>query len=87
MGTCLNCTKTKMHEVIKLHENKIARSQICTKPKLHEGTKLHEDDFAPRVNFARVTFLHVSKKIKKNKKLTEKKLKNYLIKKKVTDRG
>ena len=82
-----------MHEVIKLHEKKIARvyktarSQICTKPILHEGTKLHDDDFAPRVNFARVTFLHVSKKIKKNKKLTEKKLKNYLIKKKVTDRG
>ena len=43
---------------------KVARRQNCTrglnytKTKLHEGTTLHEDDFAPRVNFARVTFLH-----------------------------
>ena len=51
MGTGLNCTKIKLHEVIKLHE----------------GTKLHEDDFAPRVNFSRVTFLHESKKWRKNK--------------------
>ena len=52
----------------KLQEDKIAREQNCTKPNLHEGTKmhegttLHEDDFAPRVNFARVTFFHESKK-------------------------
>ena len=74
MGTGLNCTKTKLHEVTKLHEgnklheNKIAWSQICTKPNLHEdtilheGTKLYKNGFAPRVNFARVTFLHESKK-------------------------
>ena len=37
----------------------------CTKTNLHVGTKLHEDDFAPRVNFARVTFLHESKKNRK----------------------
>ena len=51
MGTGLNCTKTKMHEVTKLHE--------CI--------KLHEYDFAPRVNFARVTFLQESKKKPKKK--------------------
>ena len=27
--------------------------------------KLHEDNFAPTVNYARITFLHESKKIKK----------------------
>ena len=43
-------------------------AQNYTKPNLYEGTKLHEDDFAPRVNFARVTFLHKSKKIQKKKK-------------------
>ena len=48
-----------------------------TKPNLHEGTKfhdgkkLHEDDFAPRVNFARITVLHESKKIQKIKNKTE----------------
>ena len=56
-----------------MHENKIervhkiARYQIFKKPNLHEGTKLHEDDFSPRVNFARVKFLHESKKIEKKK--------------------
>ena len=56
-----------------MQENKIARvhkisqSQICTKPNLHEGTKLREDDFAPRVNFARVTILHESKKLREKK--------------------
>ena len=35
MGTGLNCTKIKLHEVTKLHE----------------GTKLHEDDIAFRVTF------------------------------------
>ena len=79
---------TKLHEGTKLKENKIARkhkiarSQICTKQKLHEGTKWHEgtkmreDDFTPWVNFAQVTFLHVSKTIikrLKQKKKTEKK--------------
>ena len=44
----------------------------CTKTELHEGTKLHENkiarnDFAPRVNIARVTFLHESKKYRKKK--------------------
>ena len=47
-------------------------AQNCTKPNSQEstikykGTKLHEDDFA-RVNFARVTFLHESKKYRKKK--------------------
>ena len=47
--------------------------------KLHEGTKLHEDDFAPRVNFARVTFLHMKKikNRKSNKKLFNRKKKSY----------
>ena len=35
--------------------------------KLHQGTKLHEDDLAPRVNFARVKFLHGVKKNRKKK--------------------
>ena len=35
---------------------------------------MHKDNFAPRVNFARVTFLHESEK-------KQKKTKNYLIKK------
>ena len=46
MGTGQNCTKTKLHEGTNLHE----------------GLILHEDTFAPRVNFARVTVLHESKK-------------------------
>ena len=58
MGTGLNCTKTKLHAVTKLHEG----------TQLHEGIKLLEEDFAPRVNFAQVTFLHASKKIKKKNK-------------------
>ena len=69
MGTGLNCTKIKLHEVIKLHE----------------GTKLHEDDFAPRVNFSRVTFLLEIKNIQKKKK-QKKKTKSNLIKKNVTVR-
>ena len=70
MGMGLNFTNTKLHGVTKMHENKIAqvhkivRSQIRTKPDLHEGTKMHEDGFAPRVYFARLHFLHKSKKIK-----------------------
>ena len=79
MGTGLNCTKTKLHEVNKMHEgtkldankiarmHKIVRNQICAKPNLHKGTKLHEDIFAPKVNFARATFLHESKKKRINK--------------------
>ena len=62
-GTGLNCTKIKLHEVTKLHEG----TKLHESTKLHEGTKLHEDDFEPRVNFARVTFLHESKKIQKLK--------------------
>ena len=80
MGTGQNCTKTILHEVTKMNENKIAlvhkvaRRCLCTKTKVHEGRKLHEDNFAPRVNFARVTvlhggsFFHESKKIKFRKK-------------------
>ena len=65
-----------------LHENKIARSQTCTKPSLHKGkklhgkTKFHKDNFAPRVNFTRVTFLHESKKYRQIKISRIKKLKN-----------
>ena len=42
---------------------------------------MHEDHFAPRVNFARVKFLHKSKKIYKYKKI---KKKNYKKKKLLT---
>ena len=52
--------------------------QNCKKTMLHEGTKLHEGNFAPRVNFARVTILHKSRKNYIYKKL--KKLKDKLIK-------
>ena len=54
----------------------IAREQIFTKTNLHEGkklhdeTKLHKDNFAPRANFARVTFLHESKSKQKNIKIS-----------------
>ena len=47
-----NCTKTKLHWVIKLHEDKIeqrynvARRYFLTKTNLHELTKIHEDIFA-----------------------------------------
>ena len=51
-------------------------------PNLHEGTKLHEDDFAQRVNFSRVTFLHESKKKTEKKIANNEKLKDSLIKKK-----
>ena len=64
-GTGLNCTKTKMHEVTKLHENKIARSQICTKPKLHGGTKLHETILQQG---SILHELHFCTGVKKNKK-------------------
>ena len=57
MGTGQNYTKTKLHEVTKLHEDTFARRQICTRNKNGRGTKLHEDNFALRVNFA-----HESKK-------------------------
>ena len=62
--------------------------QNCTKTKLDEVTKLHKDKFAPRVNFARLTILHRSKKSKKNiytyiKKQQKKLLDKFL--KKVTD--
>ena len=50
---------------------------------MYEGTKLHEDDFAPRVNFARVTVLHEKKNTEKNKIKTENKLKYDLVKKKL----
>ena len=56
MGTGLNCTKTKLHVVTKLHEG----------TKLHECTKLHE------AKFARITFLHGSKKIQKKIKRKKK---------------
>ena len=56
-----------MHEVI------IARRYFCTEKNLHEVTKLHKYNFAPKVNFARVTFLHKSKEIHKK---IENKIKN-----------
>ena len=61
IGTGLNCTKTKLHEVTKLHQAKFAW-----------GKKLHEDDFALTVNFAQVTFLHESEKIQKKLRIKEK---------------
>ena len=45
--------------------------QNCTKTKLHDGTKLHEDNFAARINFARVTIFHENKKKKKKKKINQ----------------
>ena len=50
MGPGQNCTKTKLHEGTKLHEDKIARRvkfarrRFCTKTNLHEGTKLHKEN-------------------------------------------
>ena len=79
MGTGKNCTKTKLHEGTKFHENKIAlrvnfaRRYFCTK------TNLHEENFAPSVNFARVTTLHGGSILHKSKKNTKK---DKLIKKK-----
>ena len=43
----------------------------CMNTKLQEGTKLHKDDFAPRVNFARLTFLLESKKSRKKIKINK----------------
>ena len=54
---------------ILLHEVKFAREHVIAR-----RNKLHEDNFAQRVNFARVTILHESKINKKN-------LKDILIKK------
>ena len=55
------------------------------KIKLHECTKLHKDNFALKVSFTRVTFLHESKKKTEkniyNKKTNRKKKKDELIKK------
>ena len=64
-----NCTKPNLHEGRKLHEG----TNLHEGRKLYEGTKLHEDDFAPRVNFARVTFCT---RVKKNKQIIKKKLLN-----------
>ena len=60
MGTNQKCTKTKLHEGSIFHKDTFAR-----------GKKLQEANFAPNVNFARVTtlygesFLYESKKDKK----------------------
>ena len=73
MGTGQRYTKTKLHKVTKLHEDKverghkIARRYFCTKTNLHEGTKLHEDDFAPGVNLHE---LHFCTRVKKMYKKT-----------------
>ena len=52
---------------------------------MHEETKFHEDNFAQRVNFARVTILHgglfLHDNNKKTEKKTEKNLKDKLLKK------
>ena len=58
-----------------LATNTSGTGQNCTKKKLHETTKLHEEKLAPRVSFARATFLH------ENKKKQKKKTKDKLIKK------
>ena len=63
LGTGLNCTRLLNYTKPNLHKGK----------KLHEGTKLHEDDFAPRVNFARVTFLQESNKIQTNEIIIKRK--------------
>ena len=62
--------------------------QNCTRLlNLHEGTKLHEDNFAPRVNFERVTILHegrfLHESIKKNRKNNIEKNKKKVLKDKL----
>ena len=56
MGTDLNCTKTKLHEVTKLYEGtKLRENKIARVHKLREA------------KFARITFLQGSKTIQKKK--------------------
>ena len=52
-------------------------AQNCTEPNLHEGTKLHEQNFAPKVNFARVSFLHQNKKHRNSIEIKNKAEKKY----------
>ena len=68
MGTGQNCTKTKLHEGTKLHEDKITRRYFRTKTNLHELKKLYEVNLASRVNFARVTILHKGSFLHESKK-------------------
>ena len=61
LGMGLNCTMLL----------NCTRGLNCTKTKFHKakfvrGNKLLEDDFAPRVSFERVTFLHENKEYIKN---------------------
>ena len=51
-----------------------------------EGTKLHEDNFAPKVNFARVTILHGWSFLDESKKKTEKNIYIKKQKKKLKDK-
>ena len=48
MGTGLNCTKTKMREVTKLHEKKIARGH-----KIARANKIAQSQFCTSYIFAR----------------------------------
>ena len=63
----LNCTSAQNCTKPNLHKAKIARGHKIAQK------KRQEDDFAPKVNFARVTFLHLSKEIKKKIKISRKK--------------
>ena len=57
LGTGLNCTKIKLHDVTKLHEAKFAQGH-----KAARGNKIARRRFCTKVSFARVTFLHECKK-------------------------
>ena len=60
-------------------QDKITQRKNFTKTNLHEVTKFHKENFAPRVNFARVTILPENKKTEKTiykKNLLDKLIKN-----------
>ena len=57
--------------------------ELCINYFSGNGSKLHKENFAPRVNFAQVIFLHKSKKKQKKKDKLIKKQKEI----KITDRG
>ena len=59
-ATDQNCTKKNLYEDNFVPRMKLARG--CTKILLHEDKFARGDKTAPRVNFARVTILHESKK-------------------------
>ena len=68
-GTGLNCTKIKLHEVTKLHDGtklhestKLHEAKFARGHKIARRNKIARRRFCTKFNFARVTFLHESKK-------------------------